>query len=304
MDTTGHASGGASADDLDALRRHIGDPRRWTIVLDFDGTLAPIVDHPDDAAPAPGALEAIAELAEVCEVAVLSGRALDDLEARMGEVPQNLLLVGGHGSEARRPDGTHEPLTDLEAGTEALDALEAVLRDLVDGTDGWMVERKSTSLAVHHRRVPPEAVAALLPTVRQRMEETVDEGPGFVLLGGKAVLELKLRGIDKGRALAWLDEQAADRASLLPGRPPIVPLVFGDDTTDEDAFEAALAIGGEAVLVAEEPTATSARFRLRDPARVVTLLRAVRDPLGDEPTAGVAHDAWDGGQPDDEQTGT
>lgn len=293
-------------DDLDALRRHIGDPRTWTFVLDFDGTLAPIVDHPDEAAPAPGALEAVASLAEICEVAVLSGRALDDLQARLGSIPDGLLLVGGHGSEARRPDGTHEPLTDLEAGREVLDQLESSLRDLVDEDAGWMVERKSTSLAVHHRRVADDAVDALLPTVRGRLEEATDEGPGFVLLRGKAVLELKLRGIDKGRALAWLDEQAADRADQLPGRPPIVPLVFGDDTTDEDAFEASLAIGGDAVLVADEPTATSARFRLRDPSRVVTLLRAVREPLGDEPTAGVAHDAWDGGEPDDraDQKGT
>jgi hypothetical protein len=56
--------------------------------------------------------------------------------------------------------------------------------------------------------------------------------------------------------------------------------------------------GGAPVDLLDATSATSARSRLRDPVRVVTLLRAVRDPLGDEPTAGVAHDAWDGGQPD------
>ncbi|MEX1179075.1 MAG: trehalose-phosphatase [Nitriliruptor sp.] len=279
-------------DDLDALRRRIGDPRRWTIVLDFDGTLAPIVDHPDDAVPAPGALGAIAALTEVCEVAVLSGRALDDLEARLGTAPGDLLLIGGHGSEARRPDGTHEPLTDLGAASEVLDQVESDLRAAVDEAAGWIVERKATSLAVHHRRVAADQVARILPAVRARLGAATGDGPGFVLLEGKAVVELKVSGIDKGRALAWIDEQAADRATGLPGRPPTKPLVFGDDTTDEDAFEAALAIDGEAVLVAEEPTATNARFRLRDPSRVVTLLRAVREPLGDEPAPGVP-DAWE-----------
>ncbi|MEX0834785.1 MAG: trehalose-phosphatase [Nitriliruptor sp.] len=285
---------GAPPDDLEALRRRIGDPRRWTIVLDFDGTLAPIVDHPDDATPAPGAIEAIADLAEVCEVAILSGRALDDLEARMGTVPPNLLLVGGHGNEARRPDGSHEPLTDLDAATATLDRVEADLLATVDTATGWLVERKSTSLAVHHRRVPQAEVAATLPRVREVLAAAADDPPGFVLLGGKAVLELKVSGIDKGLALTWLDGQAADRATGLPDRPPTVPLVLGDDTTDEDAFEVALALGGEAVLIAEEPVSTNARFRLRDPARVVTLLRAVREPLGDEPSSGVVHDAWDG----------
>lgn len=283
-------------DDLDALRRFVGDPRRWTLVLDFDGTLSPIVDHPDDAAPVEGALEAIADLADVCEVALLSGRAVADLEVRLGEVPDHLLLVGGHGSEARRPDGTVEPLTDLDAAADALDDIEAELGAMVDERAGWLVERKATSIAVHHRRVPDDDVAQRLPAVRSLLEDVVDGdlAPGFVLLAGKAVLELKARGIDKGRALTWLDQQAADRADGLPGRPPMRPLVFGDDTTDEDAFEAAVALGGEGVLVAEEPVATSARFRLRDPARVVTLLRAVRDPLGDEPVPGVPHDAWTG----------
>jgi trehalose 6-phosphate phosphatase len=281
-----------AADDLDALRDRIGDPRRWSFVLDFDGTLAPIVDHPGDATPAPGALEAVAALAGICEVALLSGRALHDLEARLGEVPPGVLLVGGHGSEGRRPDGTHVALADLEAARDVLDELEATLRDLVDEDAGWEVERKSTSLVVHHRRVAPDTLTDRLPDVRAALEDATDRGPGFVVADGKAILELKLRGIDKGVALAWLHEQAAGRAVHLADEPTIAPIVFGDDTTDEDAFAAALRLGGEAVLVADAPATTSARFRLRDPARVVTLLRAVRDPLGDEATAAIPHDAW------------
>lgn len=288
-------STGGAGDDLDALRRHIGDPRRWTFVFDFDGVLAPIVDHPSDATPVPGALEAIADLASICEVALLSGRALDDLEARLGAVPDGVLLVGGHGSEARRPDGAHVPLTDLDAASGTLDDLAGELADLVDEGAGWQIERKATSLAVHHRRVDPSQVEATLPRVRATLEQATDRDPGFVVLGGKAVLEFKLRGIDKGVALRWLVDQAADHAQLLPGRPAIKPLVLGDDLTDEDAFAVALEMDGAAVLVAEAPAATSARFRLRDPSRVVTLLRAVRDALGDGASAAIARDVWHGG---------
>ncbi len=191
-----------------------------------------------------------------------------------------MLLVGGHGSEARHPDGTHEALTDLGAATATLDRVEADLRAAVDPGAGWIVERKSTSVAVHHRRVAAVEVERVLPRVRDTLLATIDHPPGFVLLGGKAVLELKVRGIDKGRALRWIHERAAGRATALPDRPPTAPLVLGDDTTDEDAFAVALALGGEAVLVAEEAVSTNARFRLHDPARVVTLLRAVREPLG------------------------
>lgn len=279
-------------DDLDALRGRIGDPREWTFVIDFDGTLAPIVDRPDEARPAPGAAEALADLAAVCEVALLSGRALDDLIARLGTVPDGVLLVGGHGSEARRPDGTRVPLADLDAASEVLDEVEAAVTDLVDPQAGWLVERKSTSLVVHHRRVAPTEADDLLPRVRDVLEGYTGRRPGFVVQDGKAIVELKVRGIDKGVALTWITERAADQAELLPHRPAIKPLVFGDDTTDEDAFAVSLELGGEAVLIAEEPTATRARFRLRDPSRVVTLLRGVRGTLDDGASLAVPHDAW------------
>jgi trehalose-phosphatase len=259
------SDGARDGDDLDAVLARIGDPAGWVFVVDFDGTLAPIVDHPEDAAPAPGAVAALTALAARTEVALLSGRALDDLLARLGEVPTGVLVVGGHGSEARLPDGTREALTDPEAAREVLDELEADLVSRLDAGAGWQVERKPTSLAVHHRRVTEDRVATVLPEVRAVLEDATDRGPGFSLLAGKAVLELKVSGVDKGVALRWI----ADRCD---GRRPIV---LGDDVTDEDAFEAALARDGEAVRVAESAAPTSARHRLRDPARVVTLLRAV-----------------------------
>jgi trehalose 6-phosphate phosphatase len=128
--------------------------------------------------------------------------------------------------------------------------------------------------------------------VRSRLEDATDSGPGFVLLEGKAVLELKARGVDKGRALAWISRVAADRAERLPGSPAITPLVLGDDVTDEDAFTTAVGLGGEGVLVSETPAATVARFRLREPARVVTLLEAARERLGEHAAAGVPHRTW------------
>jgi trehalose 6-phosphate phosphatase len=287
------ASGdGADLDDLDVLLAHVGDARRWTWVLDFDGTLAPIVDHPDAARPAPGAAEAVAALAEVCEVALLSGRSLDDLVERLGGIPPRVLLIGGHGSEARAPDGSRIALTDLEVAAEVLGELADRLDREVDPADGWMIERKSTSVAVHHRRVADELVAAQLPAVRSRLEAATDTGPGFVLLEGKAVLELKIRGVDKGRALRWIARVSADRAENLLGSPEIVPLVLGDDVTDEDAFAAADALGGDGVLISETPAATVARFRLREPARVVTLLEAARERLGGRAAAGAPHRTW------------
>lgn len=291
--TDGTPSAPPPGDDLEALLADIDDARHWTWVLDFDGVLAPIVDHPDDAVPGPGAWDAVAELAEVCEVAVLSGRPLDDLAARFGTVPPDVLLIGGHGSEAGTPDGQRVALTDLDAATASLDEVEADVRALLGDTPGWLVERKVTSLAVHHRRVSASDQARHLDDLQALLDGACERPPGFVRLEGKAVVELKAAGVDKGRALAWIDEVSADRATRLPDAPPIRPLVLGDDVTDEDAFVAANAVGGEGVLISEVPLATAARFRLRDPSRVVTLLRAARSGLGARPTPGPAS-RWEG----------
>lgn len=294
-------SAATAPDDLDALLAAVGDPRRWTWVLDFDGTLSELVDHPGDAMLVDGAADAVTALAEVCEVALLSGRALDDLIARLGTVPPRVLLVGGHGSEARLPDGTRVALTDLDTARSALENLYLRLTSRLDPSSGWLIERKAVSLAVHHRRVPAAQAAALLPWVRSVLEDATTLDPGFALLHGKQVLELKALGVDKGAALAWIDAVSADEAARLPGSPTTPPLVFGDDVTDEDAFTAAVEARGLAVLVDDgtrTPESTAARFRLGRPARVVALLRAVRAPLGTRPVPGPVPDVWDGATPD------
>lgn len=289
-----HAAHGDDApdDDLGTLLAHVDDPRRWTWVLDFDGVLAPIVDHPDDAVLADGAWDAIAALAEICEVALLSGRALGDLRRRLGQVPPRVLLVGGHGSEARLPDGTRTPLTDLDVARGVIDRVVRELGDTLSSRDRWLIERKATSVAVHHRLVPDRVRDDLLPWVRHVLDRATGDGPGFAVMTGKAVLELKARGVDKGRALRWIDEVSADVAERLPGDPPIRPIVLGDDVTDEDGFAAAVAVGGDGVLVAEAPQPTAAGYRLHDPARVVEFLRAVRRLVGPDALAGVPGGSW------------
>jgi trehalose-6-phosphatase len=118
--------------------------------------------------------------------------------------------------------------------------------------------------------------------------------------GGKKVWELR-PDVDwnKGRALLWLLERigrrggdgegegrgsaggAGDRADGrneiggTPGR--LLPIFIGDDVTDEDAFRAAASRGGIGILVAEEPRATAASYRLRDPGEALELLRRLAE---------------------------
>jgi trehalose-phosphatase len=251
-------------DDLQPITARIGDLRRRLIVLNFDGTLAPIASHPGEAELGDETRDVLCSLAETTAVVVLSGRPVDDLRQRLGD-QVGATLVGGHGAEVLTPQGERITLVDAGALQRTLDAVEAELADLLDPDQGWFVERKATSVAVHHRRVPLRQVSKLTPRVRRLFDHHASDEPGFTLLEGKEVLELRPRTVDKGRAVAWLE-------SRFPGR---APLVIGDDLTDEDAFTVAVERGGDGVLVSEVARPTTARWRLDSPDRVLALLRSL-----------------------------
>ncbi len=246
----------------------LGPAERYLVVADLDGTLAPIEDRPEHARPLPGAVEALRALAARTAVAIVSGRPLTELEARFPALAVH--LVGGHGAQIREPDGQVHRLVDIDEVAATLDAVEAEVRAAVDDGTGWLVERKAASLAVHHRLVPEDEEAERLPRVRALLETHRDEPPGFDLLVGKAVVELRPDGVDKGRALRWLTER----------HPRLVPLVLGDDRTDEDAFVTATERGGLAVLVSEDVRPTAATARVADPAAVVAVLSQLAGPSG------------------------
>ena len=250
----------ADPEELGAALRPL---TRWLVVLDYDGTLSPIVDHPDLANPAPGAVELLQAVSRVAPVAILSGRPIADVRRRLQDLPA--AYAGGHGAELVLADGTAAPLVDPDSVKPTLDRAEAAMRALVDDEEGWFVERKQASLAVHHRLAGQDSVAAHTPRVQALLEHHAEAPPGFHVMAGKAVLELRPNGADKGRALE----------RLLQHTPALLPLVIGDDVTDEDAFEVARARGGRAILVAETTRTTAATDRIANPDAVVRLLAAL-----------------------------
>ncbi len=229
---------------------------RLALFLDFDGTLTPIVDHPDLARLDPAVAASLARLATRAFVAVVSGRDLADIRARVG-IP-GLWYAGSHGLDIEGPDGRR-----LVVGSEVAEELAALADELapsVAATPGAWLERKRLSLAVHVRASPPQAAAALGEEVRRQAAHR----PRVRLLEGKKIFDLK-PAVDwhKGRAVRWLLEEVAPADAL--------PVFLGDDVTDEDAF-AELGDEGITILVGDGRPATRARFRLVDTAAVAQFL--------------------------------
>lgn len=231
------------------------------VAFDVDGVLAPIVSHPDLAAPLPGVVEALARLARTTAVAIVSGRSLADLECRFG-FPEPLHVVGSHGLEVRGD------------GPVRLDPVErhrlARLRSIADTTataSGAWVEHKPASVVVHTRLARPTSGRRTLAQAAQRAAAV----PGASVRCGHCVVELFARSASKGDALLGLARRL--------GRSPIVHV--GDDLTDEEAFSR---LGPHDVTVRVGPGATVARFRLRDPAAVAALVTHLTRPAGSEPS--------------------
>ncbi len=173
-------------------------------------------------------------------LAIVSGRALASLEARIADA--RITLVGSHGLEARI-EGARE------AWTERPTALDDALRALQEfsASRGLLFEQKPFGAALHWREWPQRGAGAAAEVERIANEH------GLAFQSGDHVAELRVAGGDKGDALVRLMR----RDPFAEG----VPVMVGDDLTDEHGFAAAQALGGHGVLVGSRDE-SRARHRL------------------------------------------
>ena len=129
------------------------DVRSPAVFLDYDGTLTPIVDRPEDAVISHGMRRTVRELAGRCRVCVISGRDRRLVQELMGL--DNLIVAGSHGFDIWSPEGTVE----REEGAEfeaLLDGVKRRLHEELDPIEGALVELKRISIAAHYRLVSDE----------------------------------------------------------------------------------------------------------------------------------------------------
>jgi len=240
---------------------------RLVLLLDFDGTLAPIVERPELAAMPDETRRALDRLLARpgVEAAIVSGRGLADARERAG-IP-GIAYAGNHGMEIRGP-GIDRVHPEAAAARPVLERAAAGLRAALDGIPGAWVEDKQLTLSVHHRQTPPGRV----PEVHETVRRVAGGLEGVHLTEGKQVLEVR-PNVDwnKGKAVLFLLEQM---------RPPAgaAILYFGDDRTDEDAFRALAghSSSAEGVLVVEHPPEhTAATSFVHTPAEVGEVFAAL-----------------------------
>ncbi|MGP0224719.1 trehalose-phosphatase [Paenarthrobacter sp. NCHU4564] len=242
---------------LDAVRR-IAGTEHLLVALDFDGTLAPIVDHAEDARPLPrsaAALESLATLPRTT-TALISGRALDSLRL-VASPPAGSLLIGSHGAEVWLGEGSLGLELD-EAQRARLAGVRDVLAGIVNVAPGTLLEDKPAGVVLHTRLadddVAEDAVEAALRELRDQ--------PGVYLKTGKRVLETSVVKASKGEAVEFLRQATGATAILFAG----------DDVTDEDALGRLM---GDDVGIKVGLDFTQAQYRVEAPVHVAELLEAL-----------------------------
>jgi trehalose 6-phosphate phosphatase len=205
---------------IDAM---LGRARRILIASDFDGTLCPIAESPDDVQVAPAMLKTLRRLtaSERISLAVISGRALADVKRLL---PLNIIFGGNHGLEISGPgiNFEHARARDLRPSLAA--ACEALRCAVAPWAEAW-VEDKVLSATVHFRKVREQHKFALLAAVRHCVAEL--DTPFAVRAGKKAFEVLPKVSWNKGSAFTYIRERQG---------PFDVCICIGDDLTDEHMF--------------------------------------------------------------------
>ena len=247
-------------------RRVAGSP--LLVLLDVDGTLAPIAARPEDASVPEATRDAVAALAgsRDTHVALVSGRGAEDARRLVGV--DGVWAIGNHGLETIDPDGMLSIDARVAAWEGALQSVRASAAEAVASAPGARVEDKGATLSVHYRL----ADDADVPRLERAVAAAADRA-GLRVTRGRKVIEVRPPlAVDKGTAVLALAQR------LGAGVRPTSILFAGDDTTDEDAMEALRGMYGDAVTIhveGEEPRATRAEFRVSSPAELGKWLAAL-----------------------------
>jgi len=250
-------------------RRLAGDP--LLLLLDVDGTLAPIAPRPEYATVPEDTRVLLEQLARTpgVLVSILSGRAADDAWRIVGV--SGIWSIGNHGIEVRDPAGEITVQAELSQFAGTIAAAVTRARALESEAPGIVVEDKRWTASVHYRLAHPSRVPALTAAV-----QGIADSLGLRLTHGKEVLELRPPvEMDKGIAALAL----ADRLGATGSEGSV--LCAGDDRTDEDAFRVLRAAHPDAVTVrvgaeAGRPVADSeAEFFVDDTRAMFALLQRI-----------------------------
>jgi len=262
--------------------------KRFVFFLDYDGTLSPIVSNPDEAYITEECRAALRQLSARYSASIVSGRSCEKLTAFIGaEASADWNIAGSHGLDIRSRDGQNMLHPVAVEARSCLLAARAQLDEALGEVEGYMTEDNFLCISAHYRNV----AAAEHERVHSAVTGLLAQQPSLQHKTGKMVHELRPAvSWDKGKAVEWLLERCCSGEE----GGGACPVYIGDDVADEDAFGFVASVGGIGIKVVEpallHTTRTLARYRLDDPAQVLSFLQQflVEPASGGASAAGAA----------------
>ena len=223
------------------------------LLLDYDGTLADFAPTPDEVYPDPELIGLLNELSvqPKIDLAIISGRRLAHIEKL---VPiSGVWLAGSYGLELRTPKGEHLHRADYQQLRPHLERLKPKWEQLIEDQQGFYLEDKGWSLALHARFADDDLALQVLHHAR-KFADQLCSNKMFQILGGHKFLEIAPKEADKGKTVTYLLQKPTSKL--------VFPIYLGDDDKDEKAYPIVQALGGFAGCVCHQPRKTSADFIL------------------------------------------
>ncbi|WP_035769775.1 trehalose-phosphatase [Arthrobacter castelli] len=251
---------GALSADLAAALERAAAAEHLLVALDFDGTMAPLVDRAEDARALPRSAAALAGLAKLraTSTALISGRALQTLRS-LASPEEQTLLIGSHGAETWTGPG-HAPLELDEQARDLLASATAVVAGIVETHPGTSLEEKPAGAVLHTRTAAPETAAAAAEVALRELHAL----DGLTVTEGKQVVECSVVHSDKGQGIETLRSMTGATAVLFAG----------DDVTDEDAMAV---LGTADVGIKVGPGPSRAGYRVNAPEQMQDVLETLLD---------------------------
>jgi trehalose 6-phosphate phosphatase len=233
------------------------------LFLDFDGTLVGIAPHPNDIERPAGMPQLLHQLQHLLggAMAIVTGRSISDIDHFLA--PTELAVAGEHGAHRRDSLGhwhsTPTAWTAAQHASQYAYMLRAAQLLEAQHPALWC-EPKSLGFTLHYR-----SASALGPICWDTLAPLAEHTPACTLIRGQYGIELRPSAAGKGAAVRSFMQEAA-----FAGRTPVF---VGDDTADEDGFEAAQQAGGYGVKVGRGDSV--ARYRANGPLDVHTWLQGL-----------------------------
>ncbi len=254
-------------DEWSDIARRLKAADHILLLIDYDGTLTPIVDRPELAVLSRDTRRLLQKLSRNRHytIGIISGRALSDLRSKIGL--DDLIYAGNHGLEIEGLGSNF--LEPIAAEMQPfLDMLHKALSVTMKGITGVFVENKGLTLSVHYRMAEDKEETKVKDAF-QKVTDPLSVTGRIKITHGKKVYEIR-PPVDwnKGKAVAWLMAKLKENSR----RPKILPMYLGDDLTDEDAFKVINKIDGISIVVGDNYN-SAARYFLKSPEEVADFLK-------------------------------